>query len=187
MKNLGYTTLTMEVGGGGDMTNDGKNFGFNGSVYYTVNDIGTMRVTMDVSDVSMAFLEAVQNMKPEQDPSALAPQAQGISFGSMSFRFEDLSITNKVLPLIAQMNGMDVNTAKGSAGAIAQLGMASLNSPEFTKQVVDAINAYLADPRSITVSAKPGQRVTVGQLMTVNPQDPASIIKLLGAGVSAND
>ena len=49
------------------------------------------------------------------------------------------------------------------------------------------LSVSLADPRSITITAKPAQRITVGQLMTVNPQDPASIIKLLGAGVTAND
>jgi len=74
-----------------------------------------------------------------------------------------------------------------NAGAMAQVGLMQLNAPEFSAQAVAAINAFLKEPKSITVSLQPGSPVTVQQLMTLNPNDPGAAIKLLGAAVSAND
>ena len=187
IKGLGYSTLSIDIGADIDLTNDGKNLAMNFGTYYAVKDVGTLHVGADVADISMALVAAAQTMKPGADASALLPQAQSMSFGNFKIRFEDSSITNKVLPLIAQMQGTDAQTLKGSASAFAQIGLAQLKSPNFTQQVVTAINAYLADPKSVTVTMKPAKRITIGELMTLNPQDPAAIIALLGVGISAND
>ena len=102
-------------------------------------------------------------------------------------RFEDQSITKKILPMIAAMQGMDEATLVANAGAMVQLGLAELKNPAFTTKVVDAVNAYLKDPRSITIIAKPAQPVTVMQLMPLDPANPGAAIDQLGVSVTAND
>ena len=189
LKKLGYTTLSFEIGGGGTISNDGTNFGLDIDGYYAAKDMGTLKIGVAVAAVPLAVIAELQKSEPgtEPDMGKLMPQIQGIQIGRVVLRFEDASITKKVLPLIAAMQGMDEATMVANAGAIVQLGMAQLNNPDFTAKVVAAINAYLKDPRSITISAKPSQPVTVMQIMSVDPTKPGAIIDQFGISVTAND
>jgi hypothetical protein len=189
MKQLGYATMSFDVGGEGTVTNDGTNFGMDFDGYYKAKDAGTLKIGAAVSGIPLAAIAELQKVPPGQEPNmnALMPQFMTMQFGRIDLRFEDASITNKVLPLIAQMQGMDVPTFIGNAGAMAQLGLSNLKSPEFTKQAVDAINAFLQNPQSITISAKPASPVAISQLMTIDPNNPAAAIQQLGVTVTAND
>jgi hypothetical protein len=68
-----------------------------------------------------------------------------------------------------------------------QLTLMQLNNQAFTDQVVGAVNAFLKDPKSLTVALKPASPVKVEQLMSLNPADPGAAINLLGVSVTAND
>jgi hypothetical protein len=85
------------------------------------------------------------------------------------------------------MQGMDEATMVANAGAMLQLGLAELKNPTFTQRAVEAVNAFLKDPRSLTILAKPAQPITVQQLMTLDPNNPGAAIDPLGVTVSAND
>ena len=74
-----------------------------------------------------------------------------------------------------------------NAGAMLQLGLAELKNPAFTQKAVEAVNAYLKDPRSLTILAKPAQPVSVMQLMSLDPANPGAAIDQLGVTISAND
>ena len=91
------------------------------------------------------------------------------------------------MPLLATMQGMDEATMVANAGAMLQLGLAELKNPAFTQKAVEAVNAYLKDPRSLTILAKPAQPVTVQQLMALDPNNPGAAIDQLGITISAND
>ena len=116
------------------------------------------------------------------------PLVQGSRSAGCVLRFEDQSITKKILPLIAAMQGMDEATLWSPMPAPSlQLGLAELKNPAFTEKSVAAVNAYLKDPRSITILAKPAQPVTVMQLMPLDPNNPGAAIDQLGVSISAND
>ena len=117
----------------------------------------------------------------------MLPELQNVSFSGFTFRFEDNSITKKVMPLIAAMQGMDEAAMVANAGAMVQMGMMQLNNQAFTDQVVEAINGFLKDPKSLTISLKPAAPVKVIDLMTLNPANPGEAIEKLGVGVTAND
>jgi hypothetical protein len=187
LKNLGYTSLSFDVGGAGTMSNDGNQFGLDLDAYYAGKDIGTIKMGFAVAGVSMELIEALQKMEPNADPSALLPLAQSASFSRVVVRFEDSGITNKLIPLAAQMQGTDPQTMIANAGAMVQIGMSALNVPALTEQVVKAVSAYLADPKSITIAIKPASPLGIAQLMTINPADPAAAVTLLGVSVTAND
>jgi hypothetical protein len=187
LKNLGYTSLSFDIGGGGTISNDGNQLGMDLDGYYAGKDMGTFKIGFSVAGVSMALIEELQKMEKEPDPAKLLPLAQSMSFGRLIVRFEDAGITGKLLPLAAQMQGTDPKTMIANASAMLQIGMSSLNVPALTEQVVKAVPAYLSDPKSITVSLKPASPVGVAQLMTINPNDPAAAVNMLGVSVSAND
>jgi hypothetical protein len=117
----------------------------------------------------------------------LMPQLMNVSLSGLQFRFEDASITKKVLPIIAKMQGMDEAAMVANAGAMMQIGLMQLKNQAFTDQVVGAVNAFLKDPKSFTISLKPAAPVKVQQLMTLDPANPGAAVDVLGVSVTAND
>jgi hypothetical protein len=189
LKQLGYSSLSFDVGGDGDISVAPENFGFNFEIYYNGKDMATVKLGAGAGTIPFALVTELQSLEgnAQPDPEKLMPLVQGISISHLRMRFEDQSITKKILPMIAAMQGMDEATLKQSAGAIVQLGLAELKNPAFTAQVVAAVNAFLNDPRSITILAKPAQPVTVQQLMQLDPANPGAAIDQLGVSVTAND
>jgi hypothetical protein len=186
MKNLGYSSISFDIGGSGEVMNDGTNFGMDVDGYYDVKDMAALKIGMNATNIPLTLMEELKK-QPQPDEAAVMSMSQGVTFGRFVIRLEDKSITKKILPMLAAMQGMDEATMVANAGAMVQLGMSQLQMPELTAQVAAAVNAYLADPKSLTISMKPEAPVTVGQLMTINPGDPASAVKLLGVTVTAND
>ena len=189
LKQLGYSSLSFDVGGNGEVSVAAENFGFDFDIYYAGKDMATIKIGAGAGTIPFTLITELQSMEgnAQPDPNKLMPLVQGIEVSRVRMRFEDQSITKKILPMIAAMQGMDEATLKASAGAIVQLGLAELKNPAFTAQVVAAVNAFLNDPRSITITAKPAQPVTVMQLMQLDPANPGAAIDQLGVSVTAND
>ena len=190
MKQLGYGDLSFDVAGAAEIKVTDDKFGFTSSISYSGKDIGAFKLALDANDVPLAAVAELKKAQTEQRPpdmTALMPQLMNVSFGSFQVRFEDSSITKKILPVIAKMQGMDEATVVSTAGAMVQLGLMHLKSQAFTDQVMGAVNAFLKDPKSITVSMKPAQPVAVQTLMMISPADPAAAISTLGVSVTAND
>ncbi len=190
LKALGYGDITLNVSGDADVKITDDKFGITSNIEYAGKDIGGIKLALAGSDIPLATLSELKKAQKESRPpdmSALMPQLMGVSLGTFQFRFEDASITKKLLPVIAKMQGMDEAAMVANAGAIVQVGLMQLKNQAFTDQVVGAVNAFLKDPKSITVSLKPAQPVPVQSIMTLNPADPAAAITLLGVSVTAND
>jgi hypothetical protein len=189
LKQLGYSSLSFDVGGNGEMSMASENFGFDFDIYYAGKDMATVKIGAGAGTIPFALVTELQSIESnaQPDPNKLMPLVQGIEVNRVRVRFEDQSITKKILPMIAAMQGMDEATLKQSAGAIVQLGLAELKNPAFTAQVVAAVNTFLNDPRSLTVLAKPAQPITVQQLMQLDPSNPGALIDQLGVVVTAND
>jgi hypothetical protein len=189
LKQLGYSSLAFDIGGNGNIDIGSDKMGFNFDVFYAGKDMGTLKVGAGVGEIPTALLGELQKLegKVQPDPTVFMPLVQGIQVSQIKMRFEDQSITKKVIPLIAKMQGMDEATLLANTGAMLQLGLAELKNPAFTQKAVEAINAYLKDPRSITILAKPAQPVTVQQIMSLDPNNPGAAIDQLGVTISAND
>lgn len=189
LKQLGYSSLTFDIGGNGDIDIGSDKMGFNFDMFYAGKDMGTIKIGAGVGEIPAALLAELQKLEgqAQPDPNTFMPLVQGIQVSRVGLRFEDKSITKKVIPLLAKMQGMDEATMVANAGAMLQLGLAELKNPTFTQKAVEAVNAYLKDPRSLTILAKPAQPVTVQQLMALDPNNPGAAIDQLGVTISAND
>lgn len=189
LKRLGYTSLSFDIGGNGNIDIGSEKMGFNVDIFYAGKDMGTLKIGAGVGEIPMALIGELQKMETaaQPDPNAIMPLVQGIQLSRVAVRFEDQSITKKVLPMLAAMQGMDEATMVANAGAMLQLGLAELKNPAFTQKAVEAVNAYLKDPRSLTILAKPAQPVSVMQLMALDPANPGAAIDQLGVTISAND
>ncbi len=189
LKQLGYSSLAFDIGGDGKIDIGADKMGFDFDVSYNGKDMGKLKVGAGVGEVPTALLAELQKLEgPAQpDPNIFMPLVQGIQVSRVALRFEDQSITRKIIPLLAKMQGMDEATMVASAGAMLQLGLAELKSPTFTQKAVEALNAFLKDPRSLTILAKPAQPITVQQLLALDPNNPGAAIDQLGVTISAND
>jgi hypothetical protein len=189
LKQLGYSSLALDIGGNGKIDLGSDKMAFDFDMFYAGKDMGTVKVGAGVGEIPAALLAELQKLEGQAlpDPNKVMPLVQGIQVSRVTFRFEDQSITKKVVPLLAKMQNMDEATMIANAGAMVQLGLAELKNPAFTQKAVEAVNAYLKDPRSLTILAKPAQPITVQQLMALDPNNPGAAIDQLGVTISAND
>jgi hypothetical protein len=190
LKALGYSDITLNMTGEGELSVSGDNFGMTGTFGVSGKDMAGFTFSYGASDIPiavMAELQTAQKAGRPPDFNMLMPQLMNVSLGGFKIRFEDASITKKVLPLIARMQGMDEAAMVANAGAMMQLSLMQLKNQAFTDQVVAAVNAFLKDPKSFTLSFQPAAPVKVQQLMTLDPGNPGAAVDVLGVSVTAND
>ncbi len=190
LKALGYSGLTLNAGGEGEFAVTGESFGMSGTINIASKDMAGLTFSYGASDIPIAVMtemQAAQKSGRPPDFNMLMPQLMNVSLSGFTVRFEDASITKKVLPIIAQMQGMDEAAMVANAGAMMQLSLMQLKNQAFTDQVVAAVNTFLKDPKSFTVSFKPAAPVKVEQVMSLDPANPGAAVDVLGVAVTAND
>jgi hypothetical protein len=113
---------------------------------------------------------------------------QQLTFNSASIRFDDDSFTSKAMDYAAKMQGVKASDLANQAKAILPFLLAQLNNPEFTTQVTQAVTAYLDDPQSIEIDAKPENPVPFALIMAgAMSGTPQDLIKTLAVSVTANE
>jgi hypothetical protein len=190
LKQLGYTSLNLDFATMGDMKLDGEKVSYSFELGLTGRDIAKISLGAAFAEIPLAvyaqLLKAHTEGK-EPDYAALMPQMQGIVLNAASLRFEDQSLVNRLMPLAAAMQGMDENTLRASIGPMVQLALVQLQNEAFTQQALAAVNAFVAGPKSLTVTAKPATALTVSELSVMDPNKPGEAINRLGLTVIAND
>ncbi len=190
LKALGYSDLTFNMSGEGELSVAGDYFGTTGSFGVSGKDMAGLTFSYGASEIPLAVMTELQTAQRSGRPpdfNMLMPQLMNVSLSGFKIRFEDASITKKVLPMIARMQGMDEAAMVANAGAMMQLSLMQLKNQAFTDQVVGAVNTFLKDPKSLTLSLAPAAPIKVQQIMTLDPTNPGSAIDLFGTSVTAND
>ena len=190
LKALGYNDVTLNMTGEGELSVTGENFGMTGSFGVSGKDMAGLTFSYGASEIPLAVMAELQTAQKSGRPpdfNMLMPQLMNVSLSGFKIRFDDASITKKVLPLIARMQGMDEAAMVANAGAMMQLSLMQLKNQAFTDQVVNAVNAFLKEPKSFTISLAPAAPIKVQQIMTLDPTNPGAAIDLFGASVTAND
>ena len=190
LKQLGYGALNFDVSSTSKLSIEGANLGLDFDLALSGRDIGTMTFAGSAAGIpaeAYAELQRAGSSGQQPDFNAVMPQIQNITINGASFRFDDASVTKRLMPMMAAMQGMDEATMVNTAGAMVQMGLMQLQSPQFAEQAANAVNAYLKDPRSITIAARPSAPVKVSDMMTLDPAKPQDAISKLGVTVSAND
>ena len=190
LKALGYSNITLNMTGEGELSVAGDNFGMSGNFGISGKDMAGFTFTYGASDIPIAVMAEMQMAQKTGRPpdfNMLMPQLMNVSLSGFKIRFEDASITKKLLPVIARMQGMDEAAMVANAGAMMQLSLMQFKNQAFTDQVVGAVNTFLKDPKSFTVSLQPAAPVKVQQIMALDPTHPGAALDTLGVSVTAND
>lgn len=164
----------------------------------SVDNAGTLGMTFGLGGYTLDFIKSLQDLQKKMaaQPEDADKSAQGmamlglmqqLSFHAASIRFDDDSLTNKVLEYVGKQQGMSGKDIANQAKAIIPFGMAQLNNPELTAQVSAAVGQFLDDPQSLEISAEPPSAVPFALIMAGAMSDPTSLTKTLGVTVTANE
>lgn len=194
---LGYQNIA------GDMKIVGSWNPTDGKMAFTQYDIkvdnaGTLGTTFDIAGYTPAFIKSLQELQKQMAaaPAGSDNSAQGmamlglmqqLTFNTAAIKFTDDSLTNKVLDFVGKSQGVSGKDIANMAKGAVPFALAQLNNPELTQQATAAVSAFLDNPKSITIAAKPAAPVPFAVLAAGGMGDPTSLPKTLGVVVSAND
>jgi hypothetical protein len=194
---LGYQTISgnFEMAGSWQPT-DGRM----GLTQYdiTVDNAGTLGFTFDLGGYTPAFLKSLQEMqkKMAEQPAGADNSAQGLAmlglmqqltFHAANIRFDDDSLTGKVLDYVAQQQNMKPEDIANQAKAIVPFLTAQLNNPELSAEITAAVTKFLDDPQSIEIVAAPPAPVPFALIAAGAMSTPLDLPKTLGVKVMANE
>ncbi len=189
-KQLGYNGLNLDIATDGDLTANGDTLGYAFNLSVSGRNIGAVSLSAAVDNLPVAAY--AQMLKDQMagkgiDFAGMSPQLQGVEIKGGSVRFDDASITKKMLPLVAAMQGMDEKVLMASIPPTVQLTLVQLQNEALTKQAVDAVTRFLADPKSLMVAIKPAAPVKVSDFSAMDPAKPGEAVNKLGVSVTANE
>ena len=162
-------------------------------------DVGKLNIALAFSGYTPDFVKGVQeamqasqaNPNKEEANAALGMSMMGLmqqlSFESASVTFEDASLTKKLLAFAGAQQGVTGDQMAQSLKGLVPIMMAQLQMPDLQNQVSSAVNTYLDDPKSLTISAEPDNPVPFPMIMGAAMGAPTTIPQVLGVTVSAND
>lgn len=165
----------------------------------SVENAGTLGLTFDLGGYTPEFMKSMKELQKQMagQPAGGDNTAQGmamlglmqqLTFSSASIRWDDESLTKKVLGFVAQMQGQKPEDIANLAKAMVPFAMAQLNNPELTAQVTEAVGKYLDDPKSIEISAEPDKEVPFAVIMAgAMSNAPQDLAKTLAVSISANE
>lgn len=165
----------------------------------TLDDVGRLNIAFQVTGYTMDFVKALQQAQvaaAANPDTKAAEQAAGLamlgmmsrlSFVDASVRFDDGSLTKRALSLAGEQQGVSGEQMGQALKGMLPLMLGQLNMPALQQQISAAANAYLDNPKSLTISASPAEPVAFPMIMGAGMGDPKQLVDLLGVTVTAND
>jgi hypothetical protein len=163
------------------------------------DNIGALTMAYNVSGYTAEFIKSMQetlkaaaenpNKEQAQQASGLAMLGlvQQLNFNSAEISFTDDSITKRALDYAGKQQNMSGKQLTQTIKALTPLMMAQLNMPDLQNQVSAAVNTYLDNPKSLTITAKPPQPVPFPMIAGAAMGAPNTVPAMLGLTVKAND
>ena len=163
----------------------------------TVNKAGTLGMTFDLGGYTLDFIKSIQDLQKKMaaQPEGADTSAQGmaalglmqqLTLNSVSIRFDDDSLTNKVLEYVAKQQGAKPADIANQAKALVPMFAMQLQNPELAQQISGAVNTYLDNPKSLEIAAKPANPVPFAMIAASAMANPLELTKMLAVNVTAN-
>jgi hypothetical protein len=142
-----------------------------------LEDGGRMRLTATLGGIPREALE---------NPMSLMFLAFATTLHEATLEFEDNSLTERALAMLARDQGTDVGTMRAQALGIIPFLAAPLQRPDFLMALTSAASTFLGEPGTVRLTMIPDAPVPIMQLMEASESDdPGLIIDLLNVQVSA--
>jgi hypothetical protein len=162
-------------------------------------DIGRLDTSLSFSGYNLDFirsanetasaLEANPNKEEAQQAASLAMLGlfQRLTFNSAQIRFDDDGVTKRALDYAGKERNTTGEQIAQLLKAMTPLFLAQYNMPDLQNMLSAAMNTYLDDPKSLTITAQPPKAVPFPMIMGAAMGAPNTLPKVLGVTVTAND
>lgn len=162
-------------------------------------NIGKLDLSFSLSGYTMDLMRQIQEAAKAAEANSADPQAQqaaGIatlgllqqmSFLSADIRFDDAGLTGRALDYAGKAQGVSGKDMGQMVKAMTPLLLAQAKLGALQNSVSAAVNAYLDNPKSFTVSAEPENPVPFPMIIGAAMGAPETLPKVLGVNVTAND
>lgn len=162
-------------------------------------NVGMLNLAFSVSGYTMDLVKQLQETArtmQSQPQNEQAQQAAGLamlglmqqmSFNNAEIRFEDDGITGRGLEFAGKQQGTSGADMAQMVKAMVPIMLGQANLGAFANEVSAAVNSYIDDPKSLTISATPEKPVPFPMIMGAAMGAPDTLPKVLGAKVTAND
>ncbi len=141
-------------------------------------DIGKIAVTASFSGLSLHRLA-----DPEEEKAARA----AARLNSLSVRFDDAGFVKRMLAMQADMlGGTPDDVREALVDGALPVALSFVDNTGFRDSFLAAVDTFLQDPHSLTLTAAPQQPVPLGQVMRTALHSPLGLADLLAPDVVAN-
>lgn len=166
----------------------------------TMDNLGKLDFTFDISGYTPALMQAMSDAQAKvadidpDDTEAMSKVEEelgmqmlaSLAISHASFRFDDDSLTNKLLDFFASQQNISRADMVAGLQVVIPAMTADYKNLTVVKQATEAVSAFLENPKSLEISLDPGRTVPFTELMGA-AQDPQSVLDLLKVSVTAND
>lgn len=161
-------------------------------------DIGKFNMALSMSGYTQQLMKAMQdatkaaaaNPDKKAGDAALGMTMMGLlqqlSFNSASIRFDDASITKRLLDYFGKEQGVTGEQFAQSLKGMVPIMIAQLNMPDLQNQISAAVTKFLDDPKNIEIKAAPAAPVAAPMIMGAAMGAPQTLPQVLGVSVNAN-
>jgi hypothetical protein len=180
---IGGGDLIFDLWGMGVMTAEGGTF----DSALSARLLGKLRLSGRFAAGRSTDLVASAPAYSQSDAMIPSPQLSPMTVSRLSVRFEDQSITGKILAMLAAERSVGTEVLIEEAAAAVEQAFANVQNARLVEQIKTALKSYLADPKSFTLTAEPAPPAPVGSVIERIIADPASLLAQFPVSVSAND
>lgn len=164
----------------------------------TLDDVGRLDLQFSMSGYTLEFMQGLQKLQEQMAGKADDPKAQQamgiamlgmmqqLTLNNLSIRFDDASITNKVLDMVASRQGSSRQQMVQNLQAMLPFALGRLKNPEFQKAVTEAVSLYLSDPKNIEIAVRPNAPLPFAAVAGSAMAAPESLPDVLNVTVTAN-
>jgi hypothetical protein len=160
------------------------------------DNIGKFDLAFDITGYTPAFVQTLAAAGQAMSASSADSQAataqlmaasQKLFVNGMSIRFDDASLTNKLLDYAAKQAGTSHDDyVKALIGASGGMTSGAGLPPPLAQLAQAAISAYLTDPHSVEIRLQPAAPIGVLDFMAATMQ-PDKLVETVGLKVLVND
>jgi hypothetical protein len=162
----------------------------------TVNDAGTFNISLKINGYTPEFIRSLHAIRkkiaeaPEDKKAAqsmaLLGLMQQLSFSGATIRFDDDSLTGKVMDYAAGQQGTKRADIANQAKAVLPFALMKLNNPDLTAEVTKAVSTFLDDPKNLAIVAAPPNPVPLAMIAAGAMGAPQQLPETLGLKIIAN-
>ncbi len=131
-------------------------------------------------------------MERAEPPALLADDASPDALANgklenLTIRFDNTGVVERALDMQAKMMGASREDIVAQLNGALPFMLNAINNPAFQEKVATAGQAFLADPKSLTITVSPAQPVPFQEIMGNAMSAPQTLPDMLGIDVTANN